>query len=114
MGSSPPPFRVFAYFNSRASRAYPEPVVNVQSTTDCRPKLSIGIIAWNEEETIVPMLRSVLQQSLFAELSRRGETCEIICVANGCTDRTAEVAAEFLSTQSQTHPYSEAFAGRVM
>ncbi len=76
--------------------------------------MSIGIIAWNEEKAIGPMLQSVLQQSLFAELSRRGQTCEIICVTNGCTDKTPEVAAELLATEARVHPYAEAFIGRVM
>ena len=101
-------------FKTPLPGAYPEPVVNVPTTVNGRPKLSIGIIAWNEEKGIAAMLQSLLQQSLFAELSRRGQTCEIVCVANGCTDRTAEIAAELLVAEATAHPYAEAFTGRVM
>ncbi len=74
--------------------------------------VSIGIIAWNEEKALVPMLESLFTQSLFAELGRRNLRCEIVCVANGCTDRTREVASEFFSEQKQTHPYSDCFSCR--
>jgi glycosyltransferase involved in cell wall biosynthesis len=76
--------------------------------------ISIGIIAWNEEQGIEAMLESVFQQTLFAELARRGRRCEIICVTNGCTDRTPEVAAKFFTRQSQEHPEAAAFSCRVI
>ena len=55
---------------------------------------SIGIMAWNEEASIGPMLASLFSQTLFAHLASRNEACEIVCLANGCTDRTAAVAGE--------------------
>jgi glycosyltransferase involved in cell wall biosynthesis len=61
--------------------------------TPLRPTLSIGILAWNEEESIRPMLESLLRQSVFRYLAARGEGCEIICLANGCTDETVAAAA---------------------
>ena len=60
------------------------------------------------------MLESVFQQSLFAELGRRGRRCEIICVTNGCTDRTPEVVAEFFARKSSEHSDAANFSCRVM
>jgi glycosyltransferase involved in cell wall biosynthesis len=75
--------------------------------------VSIGILAWNEEKAIGRTLRSLLQQSLFAELGKRNFSCEIICAVNGCTDRTPEIAAQIFSEQSIRHPYCQCFSGRV-
>ena len=76
--------------------------------------VSIGIIAWNEEQGIGGMLESLFQQSLFAELGKRGRRCEIICVANGCTDRTPEAVAEIFAKQNREHPHAQHFSCRVM
>jgi glycosyltransferase involved in cell wall biosynthesis len=88
--------------------------------TDLEPReqklpvlVSIGILAWNEEKAIGRTLRSLLQQSLFAELGKRNFSCEIICVVNGCTDRTPEIAAQVFSEQSIKHPYCQCFSGQV-
>ena len=78
------------------------------------PTVSIGIIAWNEEAGIGAMLESVFRQTLFAELVRRGKHCEILCVTNGCTDRTPEVVAEIFSRQSREHPDAANFSCRVI
>lgn len=78
------------------------------------PLLSLAVFAWNEEDIIGAALSSLFGQSLFAELSKRGRFCEITCVVNGCTDRTAEVAAKVLEAQSRVHPYSHAFRWRVV
>src|SRR5260370_250597 len=75
--------------------------------------LSIGIIAWNEEQAIGATLDSLFQQSLFSHVKQRGQKCEILCVANGCTDNTAQVAAEVFSHHAREHPFREAFCGRV-
>ena len=75
--------------------------------------LSIGIMAWNEEASIVPMLASLFGQSIFAHLAARNERCEIICLANGCTDRTAAVAAEIFATMEREHPARRALQARV-
>jgi glycosyltransferase involved in cell wall biosynthesis len=54
-------------------------------------KVSIGILAWNEEEAIGFTLQSLLKQSLFGALSK-SLLVEVICVPNGCADDTAGVA----------------------
>jgi glycosyltransferase involved in cell wall biosynthesis len=76
-------------------------------------RLSIGVIARNEEEAIGPMLESIFRQSLFAELDRRHCLCEIVCVANGCTDRTVEVAQNLFERQLREHPFRHTFRCRV-
>lgn len=76
--------------------------------------MSIGIIAWNEEQGIGAMLDSLFQQSLFARLGQLGQRCEIICVTNGCTDRTPEVVAEIFQKQCREHPDAASFSCRVM
>jgi glycosyltransferase involved in cell wall biosynthesis len=76
-------------------------------------RLSIAVRAWNEEKVIRKTLMSVLQQSLFEELSRRGERCEVICIPNGCTDRTAQIAASVFAEQGKTHPFAGALSCRV-
>jgi glycosyltransferase involved in cell wall biosynthesis len=76
--------------------------------------ISIGILAWNEEEAIEATLKSLFMQSLFAEAMHRDLTCEVLCVANGCTDNTAEVAAKVFAAQRSNHPSKEAFSCRVV
>jgi glycosyltransferase involved in cell wall biosynthesis len=77
------------------------------------PRVSIAVRAWNEEAVIRRTLESVFGQSLFEELSRRGERCEVICIPNGCTDRTAKIAAAVFAEQERTHPFAGAFSCRV-
>ena len=77
------------------------------------PRLSIAVRAWNEEAAIRATLDSLFQQSLFEELSKRQESCEVLCIANGCTDRTAGIAAEVFEEERQTHPFASAFTCRV-
>ncbi|MDO8541525.1 MAG: glycosyltransferase [Opitutaceae bacterium] len=85
----------------------------------CRPPvdvpivLSIGIMAWNEEVSIVPMLASLLDQSIFANLAARGQRGEVICLANGCTDRTVVVTEEIFARASREHPARAGMALRV-
>ena len=88
--------------------------------TDLKPRerklpvlVAIGILAWNEEEAIGRTLHSLLQQSLFAELGKHNLSCEVICVINGSTDRTPEIAARIFSEQSVKHPYCQSFSGWV-
>lgn len=66
--------------------------------------LSIGILAWNEETSIGPMLESLFAQSLFRRLAARGLRCEIICLANGCTDRTVPIARDIFERMEHEHP----------
>jgi cellulose synthase/poly-beta-1,6-N-acetylglucosamine synthase-like glycosyltransferase len=50
---------------------------------------SVGIMAYNEEANICHAIATVLGQR-----PRTGQIAELIVVASGCTDRTAEVVAE--------------------
>jgi len=77
-------------------------------------RISIGIVARNEEAGIGETLKSLFAQSIFAELERRGWACEIICLANGCTDRTAEVVAKIFEANKGWHAYGDAFSARVV
>lgn len=73
------------------------------------PRISIAVRAWNEEAVIRRTLESLFEQSLFEELSVRGESCEVVCIPNGCTDRTAEIASAVFAEQKQSHPFADAF-----
>jgi hypothetical protein len=75
--------------------------------------VSIGVMAWNEEKSIGRMLDSLFGQSIFAELARRNLACEVVCVANGCTDRTTAVAAQSFEQQLQEHPHRNWLSCRV-
>jgi glycosyltransferase involved in cell wall biosynthesis len=66
--------------------------------------VSICIFAWNEEEAIGQTLSSLFEQSLFAELDKRNVKCEVICVLNGCTDRTPAIASNFFAQQKEKSP----------
>jgi glycosyltransferase involved in cell wall biosynthesis len=66
--------------------------------------LSIGIMAWNEEDSIGPMLASLLGQSVFGLLAARGGGTEIVCLANGCTDRTVAIAQEAFDRMERDSP----------
>jgi glycosyltransferase involved in cell wall biosynthesis len=57
-------------------------------------KISIGILAYNEAESIPHILNSLWTQSLLQQTNN----IEIIVVPNGCTDNTAEVARSLLSS----------------
>jgi len=78
-----------------------------------RPRISIAVRAWNEEAVIRRTLESLFNQSLFKELRERGEHCEILCIPNGCTDHTAEIANAVFSEQASAHPFADAFTCRV-
>src|SRR5580765_653506 len=77
------------------------------------PRISIAVRAWNEEAVIRRTLESLFQQSLFEELRARGESCEVLCIPNGCTDRTAEIAAAVFAEQEKSHPFANAFNASV-
>src|ERR1700676_613677 len=83
------------------------------SSNDLPITLSIGVMAWNEEASIGPMLDSLLGQSVFARLAVGGEGCEIICLANGCTDRTVDIAADVFSQAERDHPVRNGLSARV-
>src|SRR4051812_24833401 len=74
------------------------------SPTDFPITVSIGIMAWNEETSIVPMLNSLFEQSIFRHLAARHQRCEIVCLANGCTDQTVAVANAIFARVERHHP----------
>ncbi len=61
--------------------------------------VSIGILAYNEESSIAGTIESILEQSIVKD-PPPGWQVEIVCVPNGCTDLTAEVAGESLKAMS--------------
>jgi hypothetical protein len=84
------------------------------SPVNAATSIAIGIIAWNEEAAISAMIESLFRQTLFVELAARNVRCEIICVANGCTDRTAAVAKEIFDRQQRGHSCKRTFTARVV
>lgn len=101
-------------FTADAPVFHPRP--QPQRTRPAVPPLcfSLGIMAWNEERGLSRTLESLFQQSVFRELASRGQRCEIFCVANGCTDRTAEVARAVFRRMEFTHHYAATFTARVV
>jgi hypothetical protein len=76
--------------------------------------LSIGMMAWNEEDSICTTLESLFRQSVFERLHARREQCEILVLANGCTDRTVAVARELFERMDREHPWADGFTARVI
>lgn len=74
----------------------------------------VGIVAWNEEENIQAAIDSLLQQTLFADLAKKNEVCQIICVCNGCVDNTVSIARNLLEAASRTHPFCSAIAYKMV
>ena len=66
-------------------------------------KISIGILAHNEAESIYRTLDSLFQQSL---LRRSDREVEIICVPNGCSDNTADVSRSIFAQLEIQYPVS--------
>ena len=68
-------------------------------------KISIGILAYNESESICLTLQSLFEQSLFTDPDSQ-TAIEIVVVPNGCSDNTAEVARNLLAAliQRSAHP----------
>ncbi len=71
--------------------------------------LSLGIPAWNEEKAVGLALESLFRQSLFGKLKQRACRCEIIFLANGCTDSTPAIAEKIFTEQTARHPHRAAF-----
>ncbi len=68
-------------------------------------KLSIGILAHNESDLIADSLQSLGQQSLLTSLGEK-HSVEIIVVANGCSDNTADLARNTLKQIGFIHQTS--------
>jgi glycosyltransferase involved in cell wall biosynthesis len=62
-----------------------------------RPTISIGVLAHNEQGGIAATLDSLFAQDIFAKADT-----EVVIVANGCTDATAQVAREALDRHRDT------------
>jgi len=77
-----------------------------------RPRVSIGIFAWNEEEIIARTLESLLSQSFFSRLCNGLET-EVTVVLNGCTDNTAAAAKAAFARLQPKLPCPELVTCRV-
>src|SRR6202011_1537934 len=60
------------------------------TTNESEPmRVSVAVPAYNEERNI-----GLLIDSLRSQKTRRAEIAEIVVVASGCTDRTAEIVRE--------------------
>jgi len=73
--------------------------------------ISIGILAWNEERSIATTLQGIFDQSLLKTKSTGNRKIEIIIVANGCTDQTAQIAQTALDQDTSG---SEEISGQVV
>lgn len=67
--------------------------------------VSIGILAYNESDSIGTTLESLFQQSLFTKPDS-SSAIEILVVPNGCTDETAEISRVTLDklVNQSAHP----------
>lgn len=63
-------------------------------------RCSIGITAHNEEANIAQIIEAMISQRLYLV-----EISEIIIVASGCTDRTTDIAREYMSQQPRVKLY---------
>ncbi len=59
-------------------------------------KISIGILAFDEADRIAETIRLLSHQSLVIDGGEGGNAVEIVCVPNGCTDKTADVVRQAL------------------
>ena len=62
-----------------------------------KPKVSVGISAYNEEHNLAQLLRSITRGK-----AQSFELAEIIVVSDGSTDRTAEIARSLGRTKSES------------
>ena len=67
-------------------------------------KIVLGILAWNEENSIAATIASLETQTLLRRSGEQEFAVEILVVPNGCTDRTGEVAAAALEKLRGTFP----------
>lgn len=67
-------------------------------------KIVIGMLAWNEENSIARTIASLGCQTLLERADGGGFRIEIIVVPNGCTDRTPGVAAAALEEVRRRFP----------
>jgi hypothetical protein len=72
--------------------------------------VSIGILAGHHEEFGMIALTSLFKQSLFAELSKRNLTCEIICVLEEARNTAKSTVEAVFQTQVNSHEHRNNFA----
>lgn len=65
--------------------------------------ISLGIMAYNEEQNIGRLLQSVVDQTF-----THGQLREILVVASGCTDRTEEIVLNFREKDQRIELLSQA------
>ena len=63
---------------------------------------SVGIMAYNEEANIGDAIESILRAA-----ARLGQITELIVVASGCEDRTAEIVAQLASRDPRVRLMSQ-------
>lgn len=76
-------------------------------------KISVGVVAWNEEASIGIALESILKQSVFRRAGDLGLEAELIVIANGCTDRTVDAAKAFFEKERSEFPEGGSVSLRV-
>lgn len=67
-------------------------------------RVSIGILAYNEQGRIGPMLRALFDQTLLKNPRADLELLEVVCVPNGCKDATASEARSVLEERGGAMP----------
>jgi cellulose synthase/poly-beta-1,6-N-acetylglucosamine synthase-like glycosyltransferase len=65
------------------------------------PRVVVGICAYNEENNIGRILRNLVSEQGLPN------TCRILVVCSGCTDRTPEIVKEFQTEDSRLEPIFE-------
>ena len=60
------------------------------------PRISVGVLAHNEEPRLPAMLERLREQTLLASIEGQAPEAEVVIVANGCVDSTAAVARSFI------------------
>jgi glycosyltransferase involved in cell wall biosynthesis len=66
-------------------------------------KISLGVLAHNEERCIGAMLQSLFRQSIFTEEGCRRlgiVQVELVCIPNGCADKTVDVVSAAFAARS--------------
>jgi glycosyltransferase involved in cell wall biosynthesis len=76
-------------------------------------KISIGILAWNEEPSIRSTIHSLFAQSLIRDALTSGFEIQIVCVPNGCSDNTALAAQGAMLAAADQLGFSEGISWQV-
>jgi glycosyltransferase involved in cell wall biosynthesis len=77
--------------------------------------VSLGIIAWNEEDAIGRAIESIFrQESFFDHLKAANKNFELICLANGCTDNTAWKARDVFQKHTEMQPSGTGLVWKVV